>query len=87
MTSNKFQENPDRGQVMLTYTKVRPVLHVEVTASVLKPDLTLWRFMSGWSHGPWINGDLANKNGDLPIENGDLPIENGDLPIENGDSL
>jgi len=27
------------GQVMLTYTKVRPVLHVEVTASVLKPDL------------------------------------------------
>lgn len=30
-----------RGQVMLTYTKVRPVLHVEVTASVLKPDLYL----------------------------------------------
>ncbi|CAK9111231.1 Acyl-coenzyme A thioesterase 2 [Durusdinium trenchii] len=27
------------GQVMLTYTKVRPVVHVEVTASVLKPDL------------------------------------------------
>ncbi|CAJ1417008.1 unnamed protein product [Effrenium voratum] len=26
------------GRVMLTYTKVRPVLHVEVTASVLKPD-------------------------------------------------
>ena len=26
---------------MLTYTKVRPVLHVEVTASVLKPDLML----------------------------------------------
>ncbi|CAK9107051.1 unnamed protein product [Durusdinium trenchii] len=27
------------GQVMITYTKVRPVVHVEVTASVLKPDL------------------------------------------------
>ncbi|CAE7377202.1 Acot10 [Symbiodinium pilosum] len=26
------------GRVMLTYTKVRPILHVEVTASVLKPD-------------------------------------------------
>lgn len=26
------------GRVMLTYTKVRPVIHVEVVASVLKPD-------------------------------------------------
>ena len=26
---------------MLTYTKVRPILHVEVTASVLKPDQLL----------------------------------------------
>jgi hypothetical protein len=53
MTSlTRSNENPDRGQVMLTYTKVRPVLHVEVTASVLKPDLTLRR----WIHvrlKPW----------------------------------
>mmetsp|Transcript_96214 Transcript_96214/g.170835 ORF Transcript_96214/g.170835 Transcript_96214/m.170835 type:complete len:431 (-) Transcript_96214:131-1423(-) len=26
------------GRVMLTYTKVRPIMHVEVVASVLKPD-------------------------------------------------
>ena len=39
--------NQPRGQVMLTYTKVRPVLHVEVTASVLKPDLYLGRSIVG----------------------------------------
>ena len=42
---------------MLTYTKVRPVLHVEVTASVLKPDLYLRRKIVGDSQ------EALGKNG------------------------
>ena len=47
-----------RGQVMLTYTKVRPVLHVEVTASVLKPDLCLRRKIVGDSREAWEKMDV-----------------------------